>query len=278
MARSDGYIFDFSRDTRARFLEVVYPVSTKRYIRVTILNGGERPPEIAGAAVQFSAKPEETMTNWPAIIQSRVVDQKLRATVLSLDLGYAKLPTARIELQTQAANFHRHVEIEGSNQSGDDEGAGRRFWAPVASGEIFSISLDGADHKHLRIDYPETRYRFLRVKIFNYDDQPLEFIDVRISGYSHRLLFRRLPGKNYRLYYGNPAADAPRYDLEQLSPYLELSKLSVLGLGEEQRQSPERQAGQPWLEKQPLWLWGTLLLAGLLLGGLIYRLAKMTSG
>ncbi|MGE0884995.1 MAG: DUF3999 family protein [Blastocatellales bacterium] len=276
VVRSDGYIFDFSRDTTAQFLEVSYPISTKRYVRVTIVNGREQPIEISDASVQFSAEQEEVLTSWPVSIKSHAIDQKLKATVFDLDLGYAKVPTSRIELQTAAKNFHRHIEIEGSHQTGDEQGTGRQYWASVGSGEIYSVSLNHANRQHLQIDFPESRYRFLRVKIFHYDDQPLEFTGFKVSGHPRRLLFQRQAGKSYRLFYGNAEAAAPRYDLEQLSSYLELSKLPVIGLGEEHNQVPEIQTRQPWLDKQPMWLWATLTTAALLLGWMIFRLAKMT--
>lgn len=275
--RNDGYIFDFSRDTKAEFLEVSYPVSTKRYVRVTIANGRERPIEISEVSVQFSAEQEETLKGWPVSIKSRTIDQKLKAAVFDLDLGYAKVPVSRIELQTSARNFHRHVEIEGNNQTGNEQGAGRQYWASVGSGEIYSVAMDQANRRHLQVDFPESRYRFLRVKIFHYDDQPLEFTGFKLSGHSRQLLFRREAGKSYRLFYGNAEAAAPRYDLEQLSSYLELSKLPVIALGEEQTQAAEIQTRPPWLDKQPLWLWTTLAAAALLLSWLIFRLAKMTA-
>src|SRR5437016_2863761 len=83
------------------------------------------------------------------------------------------------------------------------------------------------------LDYSEERFRYLHVKIFNYDDQPLKLSDARVYGYPRYLLFRHEPGKSYRLFYSNPAAAAPRYDLEQLSPYLKLEQLAMLKLAEE---------------------------------------------
>lgn len=270
IARGDGYVFDFTRDAKARYLEISYPVSAKRYVRVTILNGNQPPIRIDGAAVQFSIEQEEKRTDWPVAVQSNVVDQKLRATVMQLDLGYEKVPTSRIELRTSADNFHRHVEIEGGNRAGEE----RPVWTAVGSGEIFSVALGETRRRQLWIDYPETRFRFLRVRIFHYDDRPLEIQGAAISGRPRQLLFWREPGRSYRLLYGNPEAPAPRYDLEQLSSYLDLTQLRVLSLGEEHRQAPPPPAAKPWFDRQPFLLWGTLLAAALLLGWLILRLAR----
>jgi hypothetical protein len=275
--RNDGYIFDFSRDASARYLEITYPVSTKRYLRASILNGRESPIEIDGASVQFSSEQEESLKDWPATIIARSVDANPRASVILIDLGYEKLPSSRIEFQTEATNFHRQVEIEGSNQSVDPRASDRRYWSTVGGGQIFSIELDRVNRKRVQLSYPEARYRYLRVRILDYDDQPLEVAGLKVSGRAQRLLFRREPGRSYELYYGAAAAAAPRYDLAQLSSYLDLSKLEALGLADELSQPPAPKPSEPWLEKQPIWLWATLALAALLLGGLIFRLARMTS-
>lgn len=276
-ARNDGYIFDFSRDAAAQYLEVTYPVSSKRYVRVSIVNGRETPIEIAGSSVQFSSDQEERLKNWPATITSRAIDRKLRASVFLIDLGYEKLPTSEIEFQTNSTNFHRQVEIEGANQAPDQQGTDRRYWSSVGGGQIFSVQLDQVKRRRLQLLYPEARYRYLRISILDYDDRPLEITEIKVSGRAQRLLFRREPGRSYELFYGAPAVQAPHYDLAELSSYLDLNKLGVLGLGEEQSQTPPSKSSEPWLEKQPMWLWVTLAAAALILGGLIFRLARMTS-
>src|SRR5262249_25741800 len=126
----------------------------------------------------------------------------------------------------------------------------------------------------------EARFRYLRLNIFNYDDPPIKLSEVRLYGYPRRLLFRREPAKSYRLFYGNLAATAPRYDLEQLSPYLKIEQLATLSLSDERDNADftASRAAEPWLERQPLWLWATLALAAAVLGTLIYRLAKLSAG
>ncbi len=279
VVRDDGYIFDFSRDTKAQFVLVDYPVSTKRYLRVGILNRREAPVEVSNASVFFSAERQARLAQWPVKAQSVAQDQKLRATVIRLDLGYSRLPVSRIELKTAKRNFHRHVEIEGSNRSEEGAQAGREYWTSIGSGEIFVIQLDRIDRRHLQIDLPETRYRFLRASVFNYDDQPVEFDGIGVYGYPRRLLFQREPGRSYRLFYGNPNASTPRYDLERLSPYLNLAELKVAGLAEDQHRIVETGAeGKPWLDRQPWWLWITMAAAAVILAALIYRLARLTAG
>ncbi len=275
LVREDGYIFDFSREAEARYLEITYPRSSKRYLRVTVLKGSEKYFSISGAAIKSSSVGEGKRIEHSQTVVSNAIDPKLRARVVVLDLAYAKLPTSRIEFETPAANFHRHVEIEGSNQPLDALDSARQFWTPIGTGEIFSIALDRANRRKMEIDYSESRFRFLRIKVFHYDDAPIDIARINASGRPYSLLFQRSPGKTYRLYYGNSAAAAARYDLEQLFPYLDLAKLNHVQLGpEQQQQAPAKPA--PRLEARPIWLWAILALAAILIAGLIYRLARMT--
>jgi hypothetical protein len=267
IVRDDGYIFDFTRDRTVRFLTIDYPLSTRRYLRVTIWNHNEPPVEIAGVSVFQVTELKAHLNRWPATLADQGVDAKLRASIWMLDLGYQKVPSTRLEFQPVTANFQRRVEIEGSNEG--------QTWLPVGNGEIFAIGIEQRRRQHLQLDYREAQFRYLRIKVFNYDDSPIKLAEVRVYGYPRYLLFRREQGRSYRLFYGNPSAAAPHYDLEQLSPYLQLEQLSTLSLSAEQT-NPE--AGAPWFERQPLWLWAVFVIAAAVLGAMILRLAKLSTG
>lgn len=271
VARTDGYIFDFSRDETAQFLAIDYPASTRRYLRLAIWNEGQKPLTITDASVYFLLDREARLAEWPAKLTDSGRDQKKRESLLRLDLGSPKLPHSRLELATSARNFHRHVEIEGSRDG--------EYWSSIGDGEIFSVALDDFRREQLQIDYPESRFRFLRLRIFDYDDAPIAIGSARIYGRPRRLLFHREPGRSYRLLYGNATAAAPRYDLERLAPYLDPAQFKTVGLSAERTMEPEAPPkAVPWYERQPLWLWATMGIAGIVLGVLIYRLARLTSG
>jgi hypothetical protein len=270
--RGDGFIFDFSRNTAARELSVDYPLSTRRYLRVTIWNKNDEPVVITGASVLSLTERKARLVRLPATLTDRGQDTGLRASVLRLDLGYAKMPSSRLEFQPAVSNFHRHVEVEGSHD--------QQRWIQIGSGDIFEIQIEQLKPRRLDLDYGEARFRHLQIKVFNYDDQPVRMAEVRVYGHPRHLLIRREPAGSYRLFYGHPSAATPRYDLERLSPFLQLEQLPVLALSDERRNTefsaprPE----PPWIERQSVWLWATLALAAAVLGALIYRLARLSAG
>lgn len=274
LVRDDGYIFDFSRDTTAQYLTVEYPLSTRRYLRVSIENKNEAPIRIDDAEILLFTTQSATLADLPVKLLSQEQDKKERTSVLMLDLGYTKLPSSRIEFETNAKNFQRRIEISGSNDSQALNKENEYLWQHTGSGEIYDIQIDERHPQQLRVDYPEARYRYLRLRVFNYDDQPITIQRVAVSGYPRHLLFKRDAGRGYRLFYGNAQAISPHYDLDQIATYLNLEKLSVVKLGDEQRTDATSKRDESHLPQSPMWLWITLIGAGTVLAALIYKLAR----
>ena len=133
----------------------------------------------------------------------------------------------------------------------------------------------------LSIGYPESRYRYFRLTVFNEDDPPLAVAGVQANGHSRKLIFSADPGGSYRLYYGNPDSAPPSYDLEHIFPYLVTENLPVASLGAHTANplftmpaiSPE-----PFTERYP-WLVPTVVaMAALLIGVFLTSLFRQLKG
>ncbi len=280
VAREDGYIFSFRPDSTVRNLAVDYPISTKRFMRVTVFNQVDRkeePIEISRAEIAIDAAPEPQLVELPIASQNRLEDSKDRATILDLDLGHQNIPSTAVEFQTGQTNFHRHIEIYGKQRIEEDSKLERLTWSRVGSGEIHQVAINGYRSSNLRIDYPEAGLRYLRLKVFHLDDRPVTIERIRVLSRPRRLVFRADPGGSYRLFYGNSMATSPRYDLEKLIRYIDLNQALTATLGPQQSEAP-RPADGTEQEKpgQPAWLIGTLIASALVLVWLIIRLAKKT--
>jgi hypothetical protein len=80
------------------------------------------------------------------------------ASEVSVDLGESPGEHNEVEIETAGANFRRAVTVEGSDTGAD--------WKILKNGEvIFSFtSINHTAHSG-RIDYPTSRYRYLRVRV-----------------------------------------------------------------------------------------------------------------
>lgn len=78
---------------------------------------------------------------------------------VSVDLGENPGDHNEVEIQTTGANFRRRVEIEGSDSSKD--------WRTLETrGVLLSFEAQNKSVESSRVNYPTSRYRYLRVRVF----------------------------------------------------------------------------------------------------------------
>src|SRR5579862_2017616 len=114
IARADGAIFDFSQGNRHLYsLSVEYPVSTRRYIRVTV-NGWTKVGAVTAAFVDYkeerAASRETLLSPTPQVVK----DATAQATVATMDTGVDGLPVDQVRIETPSPAFQRAVDVETS--------------------------------------------------------------------------------------------------------------------------------------------------------------------
>lgn len=140
------------------------------------------------------------------------------------DLGNSGLPTNRLTIQTPQVNFYREVTLEGSGDAPS--------WSLLQrSGVLYSYDTAKFAGDQLTLSYPETTLRYLRLTVNNEDNPLLPIEGVEVFGVPRKLIFQAQPGASYKLYYGNPEARSPSYELERILPFLETENLPVGTLG-----------------------------------------------
>jgi hypothetical protein len=261
VAREDGLIFNISRpDRQVSELSVDYPVSTRRYVRVTI-PGWHDPVYLAGAWLTYfeesGAVRDIVFTLTPAATE----DRKTQATALTVDIGFGGLPYDRVEMTVdgKAGAFSRSVDVATSSDG--------KTWEFAGQGLI----LRTAREEHLSIDLPEQWNRYVRLTVSHGDSAPLQVGQVRLSALRRLLNFSAAAAGNYWLYAGNPGARQPSYDLSALAAVMDASS-AVLGQAEAnpQYRPPER----PWTERNPYLLNLFLIAAVAVMGYMTIRLLR----
>lgn len=266
--RPDASIFDFTEDTHQfSSLDVSFPASTKPYLRVTIL-GWDQVKNVSEASVDSVVKRspvrEVLATIQPAITE----DSKNKSTIATLDLGVAGLPVDYLLLDVSTPQFHRAVNVEVSLDG--------KEWGNLVEGVIARLPGDGYTEERLALHIPASGSRYLRIRVFNRDDQPVEIRSVSLQALLHVVKFLPSAAGNYWLYYGNEDAKAPEYDLGiLLSKTNHLIETSVK-LGAEQSNPLYRAPvppQKPWSEQHPAILYTALGVAVVGLGVATLRFA-----
>jgi hypothetical protein len=259
--RSDGAIFDFTQDYRQfSSLDVEFPVSTKPFLRVTILGWNKIPSVLAAYVNRKLARPAEREV-LATMSPSFVEDTKTQSTVATLDLGVEGLPIDRITFQVESKQFQRAVGVESSTNGSD--------WAFLAQGVIARLPGSDFTEEDLSVSIPEMYRRFLRIRIYDRDDQPLQIGRIQFEGLVRYIKFAASDAGNYWLYYGNSKVHAPVYDLPDLLSRREhLSETRWL-LGSAEVNPAYRAPAaprKPWSEQHPAILYTVLGGAVLALG------------
>ena len=98
------------------------------------------------------------------------------------DLGLSGLLHNEIEVSTTSQNFQRNVIVEGSNDS--------KTWTVLQEDtKIFDFSLKERDFnaRNTRVRYPESTARFLRVRITNAGEDPLNITGASVFSVTETL-------------------------------------------------------------------------------------------
>jgi hypothetical protein len=263
LVRAAGFIYDVEGESRAADTSVSYPVSTARYVRVTVAPWRGRPLPVEGATLAIEIPDERDEEVLPVTLAEQADDPAQQVSRYVVDLG-SRRPVDRAELDVVERTFHRVVTIE----AGED----RARWRWAGSGALSAIEVPALSDRQTSLRFAETPARSLRLTIQNLDDRPLHVAAVRAFAVRRGLVFEPEPGRSYVLDYGHPSAPAPRYDLGRALRYVESERIPAASLGPARPLEPP--APKALTERHPAVLWAAMAGAVLALGGLLLRLAR----
>ncbi|MFZ5642310.1 MAG: DUF3999 family protein [Bacillota bacterium] len=148
-----------------------------------------------------------------------------------------KLRVKSITLDTEG-NFKRQFEVNIKESD---------FPTRIFTGEIYNLQFRDLNVSQTNIDFsgrPISANQFF-VKINDRDDRPLKIKSIMIEYYVDKVVFEESDSPPYRVYFGNPQATKPGYEIELLKEHVEKEKQNLCQLGaaitnsqEETRQPP----------------------------------------
>ncbi len=265
--RKDGVIFDLEKGEKLKNDRISVPETTFPHLAIRIANSGKSPLKITGVRLFRLRNSAGEVSMIPAKTGQPEFDdsKKESSVVVRMDRIF---PVDRLVLSTGETNFQRSVTVEAKNSKG--------VWAPVAEGVIYSFDSPDLHSSQLFIAMPGIAAREFRLVFRNHDSPPLTISNVSGEGYRRILVFKTSPDRRLFLFWGNPSAENPQYDLAGAVTPEAVDKLPVAVLGEE-RENPSfagDKARMPFSERYRFLLYGVVVvaIAGLLL--LQYRVFR----
>lgn len=224
--REDAVIFDYTREERMRHVVITLGDATFPFIAVKILNGKEKPLTIEGLKVFYQHKNDPGIeVTLAATIQKQEHDRQREESVLIAALPSA-MPVSRVVLDADDRNFLRRVIVFTRTKPADE-------WRHAAEATVFKYDTAQVKDSKLSIAIPQTIAKELKLIIRNFDSPPLKVAGITAISNRQDLIFKTTGRDRYFLFWGNPRAKDPHYDLSDLAARHDL------------RTIPQYQAGTP---------------------------------
>jgi hypothetical protein len=206
----------FSQPEGANHLQVAFPASAAKWLRITVDDQRSPPVPFTGAYVYAAAgelAPEELM---PVEITER--DENPGETRLALNLGAANLSVVDVQVDTPEPLFMRSISLAVPQMS--EEAVREQI---IGRGSIYRVAVAGqTPSESLTVPLEELlRSRELVLLIRNGDSPPLSVSAVHVHRRPVYLVFFAPQSGAYHLLTGNANCDAPHYDLAGLSMNLQ---------------------------------------------------------
>jgi hypothetical protein len=192
-------IYDVRGARRARSTTAVFATTDYRFLRVRATGV----PRITGARIGGGREAPYRVERSPR--RTSVRQGADGRTIVTLDFGFRNVPVDELRITAGTRSYDRPVVVEVSNDR-----FGRK-WIPISAGRI--SRFPGAVASPIPVG---SRSRYLRLRIENGDDPPLERIEVRALSRSFAFVVEGGHAVPYTVYYGNRAARAPNYEFARI--------------------------------------------------------------
>jgi hypothetical protein len=268
---SQAILFRFSAAGRTvEQPDVSYPPSRYRYLRVRVNRDAQvdqAAPGIAALSVRFSVHVQGETASFPAVGLERDADRSSGrpASVWRIDLG-GRIPIERLQLAAAEAEFSRpfHLEIV-------DDPAAPRY---IASGDLTRRAETSG--QPIPIGFDECLAQHLKLTVIDDRNPPLRIAGVTAMSAARQVIFEASAAASgpVRLYYGNPKALVPHYDLGVRIPANPAAAPLRLTLNEQRGNPIYRPEPKPFSERSPWLIYLVLSAASLALAAILVSLAR----
>jgi len=269
--RDGAYVYDYT-DRKGNFksqnVTISFPESVFRYLKVEVSDEGGNPIKInsiyADHSVVESVREFEQKPTFS--ISENTTD---KTTEIVADRGVSGVPTGKISFKINGDNFNRGLVIYSSKD--------KDKWNYIGQNYIFRYNTPKFKGENLTINFPETSERYLKISILNKDNSSLAVSNIITSSIYRDIVFVSTSGNTYRVYYGNPNARYPEYDLEKYFQYLDVEHAQVASLSVQKENNSfiaPIEPQKPLSERIPYLFSTVLVFVSLFLVVLVYQFLK----
>ena len=247
------------------YTDLTFPSAEYKYYRISIPKEATM-PGITNANMLLRADTEEAINSYTSSIQNQTITKK-NITELSVTLEEA-VPISLLQLSTKySSDFIRTIRISALVDSFKTEKGWKESYAAIYSGSFTSFETHTYSIRNIKTNK-------LKIEIINDENSPITIDAVRVMGYKRMLTARFDQPAKYFLYYGNPKANKPRYDIELFKDKIP-KNLKAIGLAQPKQliDTPKKKDE----EASKIWLWVAMGIVMVLLGAFTLNMMRKTA-
>lgn len=206
--RMGGVVYRASHAAKStENVDVVYPTSAARYVRVTLDPGSGTVIGFTGAEFSVPAPVKHPMLRFSLSVLRTDRDVTARTSTVTLDAGEAGVPIDNIQIETEYGGFfEREADLLASSDAS--------HWFPVGGGFMYRIpSSTETWIESLSLGAGGSRKRYFAIRFHDGDDAPLGTRTAIAEFLPQEVVFRAASGGPHRLLVGSERAPRPVYDL-----------------------------------------------------------------
>ncbi len=248
--------------TQYQFTTLKFPHSQYQYYRLEIPSKSDPAflkAEISNTVIEKGKYHHYT----PSKIE---VQKEPNSNNTEIEVSFSKpIRLSRLKVEVENTfDYYIPIEIKYAKDSSLIEGQWIYKFSSLYSGTLNSLETN-------EFNMTPTTLQKVVIAIVNGDNEVLNIRDIKAQGNKDELRVRFTnPKEDYYLYYGNPNATFPSYDIEKFEENIP-TELSALQLGKEEIISSPKEKEKPlFMNKKWLWL---ILIFGV--GLIAYFMIKM---
>ena len=249
--------------TNYKFTTLAFPDSEYTYYRLMVKSDSK--PKMTSATLSLNKREAASYRDYPAK-NVEFEESKGKTTIIEIELEQL-VPVSYLKLEVlDKTDYYRPLIIQSVTDSVETEKGWKYSYVNMASGTLNSVE--------------ETEFQFnsilakkMRIVIRNNDNNPLNFGNVEVRGYTHQLIGRFDQAADYYLAYGKSYDRSPTYDIAMNGAKIP-TVLPTINLGKELSiPKSKTQAVSPLFENK-IWLWVVMGMVILILGGFTLKMMQ----
>lgn len=249
-----------NNDANFKYTHLDFPLSEYKYFRITV---NAKDCKLTVAKIRKKIESIAATRNFQKVLAQKTIVQK-KETLIQFSLTDA-IPISELSFEVLSPQqYYRPMSLCYTYDSVQSDKGVIFQRQNLFNGSISSLGSS-------KISFANTIAQHFEIKIYNEDNQPLDFIVKSVSGEPYSLISNFTKADQYFICYGNDTINAPSYDLKYFANPTDV-RYNLVRLGE--TVTKNKVVAKTPHDRNKKLLWVVIVATVLLLGAFTIKMLK----